>query len=100
MLTKDESDKLKNEIDCLLTHAQINKVIDKFTEKPIRKIEVGDIYRNTDGRLVEITRDDGDNVVGNMESGYKKVGGKNVNGTRCNLDLSKRYKILEIEDVD
>lgn len=79
-------------------HALFTEFTEYKTEKPKRDIQVGDIYLDTEDLIIKITRDDGDTVIGNSIGGYDKLTGHNVTGTRPNLVVSKRYKLVEIEE--
>lgn len=124
MLTKEEADKL---IDTLIELTQIHpedercvkskeifSLIYKFTEKPKREIQVGDIYEDGHGHLITITniREEYDFpiIATPLSSQGAPCGCRSVNysynsrgefmeGVKTrNLILSTPYKLVEIEE--
>ncbi|RPJ24591.1 MAG: hypothetical protein EHM25_14305 [Nitrosopumilales archaeon] len=107
MLTREESQKLYEALVGLdLRPHELKDRIQTFTEQ--RKIKEGDIYKNKKGSFISITSTEHYEVEGYPiygveifslygESGsYTKTGIYNVAMPDCALDLSNRYKIVQI----
>ncbi len=105
MLTREEANRLMNKLTLTMEWMEapirsqyLIACINEFTEKSKREIKVGEIYRDKDGHIIEITSAHEDAVIGNKIAGYDKYTGGNVSGVRNNLDLSRRYKLVEVEN--
>lgn len=111
MLTKAERDELDNlfraydmndddEYEVHVRSTRLIDLLDRYTEKPKREIQVGDIYRTRTGFLREI--DDIDNditdypISSRCNARYSRQG-EYWEGSRGDLDLSKVYKLVETD---
>lgn len=88
----------------LYKNCYLDSIVDricKLTEKPKREIKVGDIYRDNAGRIVEIMRiddeDPGFPIMDTDKNAYTVDGIFGNEDRLCDLDLSKKYKLMEIE---
>lgn len=107
MLTREESKNLyKLLVGLDLSPEEIKYKISIFTENPKREIQIGDIYLDGYDNIIRIV-----NVTTPDEDGYAlKDSGENsylLNGRmyphvtcRGDLDLSKVYKLMEIDNAD
>ncbi len=116
MLTKEESKELLNnlrrafnieepEISNVGDFLKLYDCVNEFTEKPKREIHVGDIYRNMKGMIIEIVskEEDSQNVKCKSGKSYAEDEGwyqedDCIARDPRSLDLSKRYKLVEIKD--
>jgi hypothetical protein len=103
MLTKEEADKLRNQLCGNLINlgfGNIKLIVDSFTEKPKPKIKVGDIYLDKQGmprEIVEICYGEQypvrtTNLSYTIEGIYKE----DSTSYKNDLDLTKIYKLVEI----
>jgi hypothetical protein len=105
MLTREEADKLYTSLVGLsLNPTEISERINIFTEKPKREIKVGDIYLNKNNVPVYIYKE-ADKIIFNgillKPQNYIESVNFGIHGEGCNtydLDLSKKYKLVEIEE--
>lgn len=111
MLTKEESklifrkitEELEDESDDQDGYFRVSQYLDKFTEKPKREIQVGDIYRCKSGRIHEIQKIDESQIETsidfyNLDGTYYGDGIEDPDCKQDDLDLSKRYKLVEVDD--
>lgn len=77
----------------------INNFTEKQTEKPKRKIQKGDIYKDGSGILMEVKYLENDTIFTTDDDSYYMDGRyKEKANFEYDLDLSKRYKLVEIDD--
>ena len=101
MLTKEEAKNLKNAIQHNnLSISQMNDCIDWLTEKSTRKVQVDDIYMDLSGAVHQIVKVHDESADFPLESQVTifTSGGQHFRGRDFNLDLTKRYKLVEIEE--
>ncbi len=115
MLTKEEADDLlqiivtgegyKSTHGLLIDFDKIESCINDFTEKPKRRIQVGDIYRDKEGFIREIeehhhllSMPPKNHFMSKCGYEYDERGKYVGQMERADLDLSKRYKLVEIEN--
>lgn len=113
MLTKSEAKRLLNDIWILIVNTPgtlvgIDKIIDVIKDFTIsdddREIKVGDIYKNFEGRIERVTGIKNSMIY--TDSAEYALNGRyyaddaylTENNHPDDLDLSKRYKLVEIED--
>jgi hypothetical protein len=117
MLTREEADEIRKKY-WVVMHGLFNttasceylsKILDEFTEvekkTPKRRIHVGDIYRDADGVLRELSK-----VEGSLEGAYDPIytstcgydydmTGKYIGECdKAYLDTSICYQLVEVED--
>lgn len=105
MLTKEEYSQLHTQL-CLMCLAfnQVTEIIERFVEKPKRKLEIGEIYLNDAGEICKIEAFYVDNELNTLakiqgaKSGGYLVSGKESFRYAHRLILDKRYKLVEITD--
>jgi hypothetical protein len=108
MLSREEANKLYEAVGgmvfvkgcaCLKDWQRLQKSITELTEKPKRQIHAGDIYRDAEEQLREI-----ETVINHKicesRCGYRyDEDGKYIGDCeKTDLDLSKRFKLVEIDD--
>lgn len=129
MLTKEEANEIYKELGmiymycadcpgCLNAREVWEKIASKLkrlTEKPKREIQIGDIYLDGEGRanyIIEIKEGviiaveldaqklrDGNKYDYDMRGNFRPlIGWPNLNPS-ANLDLSKRYELIEVKDA-
>ena len=119
MLTREESENLIIHMQDLFSSknctssnsisqcmSSLENHIKELTEKPNREIQVGDIYLDKEGFIVEIISSDIENIsnhpLGVMSKCgyvYDKRDGRYIGELdRADLDMSSRYKLTEMED--
>lgn len=105
MLTKQEAEAFTEFLRRRDFHNLITaEAIFQFTEKPKRlkrQIQVGDIYRDEEGRWREIeSESEGSYLFFTSSCGYlyKPDGSYIGEFDMTDLDLSKRYKLVEVDD--
>jgi len=113
MLTKEEAEKLIDAIreilclskgmnsECRDKIKHLYSITGSLIEKPKRRIKIGDIYKDGEGVIKQINEIDyGDNSMQSSDAWNYKLNGEPL-GTfpdEKNLDLSRRYKLVEIEE--
>jgi|SRR5882757_3132909 len=108
MLTRKEAEKFLNELYDLACDRDnfsvdvVRCVLKSFIEKPKRSMQIGDIYRDKEGFIVEIVQFD----VNERGSALSKCGylydwetGKYTGEfDRTDLDISKRFELTEVDN--
>jgi hypothetical protein len=106
MLTREEAISFRKELDSYNFNSRsidhiFDAIIEKFTEKPKRKIQVGDIYRDKEGKIREIDEillDSESIFVKGVASSYDLNGLARDREPNWDLDLSTCYQLVEVED--
>lgn len=110
MLTSEEFNLARKKYIELLKHGLdiktcFDRTLYEFTEKPTREIQVGDIYRDKEGFIREIeehhhllSMPPKNHFMSNCGYEYDEKGKYVGQMERADLDLSKRYKLVETED--
>lgn len=107
MLTKEEAEEFMELIisgHSVEWNERARAWINKFTEKPKREIQVGDIYRDGDGIIREMSSEETDfekNIGVMSKCGYcysKKNGVYIGDCGKTDLDISVCYQLVECED--
>jgi hypothetical protein len=114
MLTKEEADRLldacsvivekSTPCNCIISFNKLQRTIWELTEKPKRKLEIGEIYLNDAGEICKIEAFYVDNELNTLakiqgaKSGGYLVSGKESFRYAHRLILDKRYKLVEITD--
>lgn len=103
MLTKQEFNQIKEDMknDHYSREAILGNLQARYVEK--RKVQAGDIYRDGSGEFVKIIGVDELDVMYPLKTRHTTytLDGKYYLGrddSKYNLDLTKRYKLVEIEE--
>ncbi len=96
MLTKEEAKEFY--IMFYESEKSFKETLERFTEKPKREIQVGDIYLDNENRTHIVMN----NKFSSIEPIRTHLAYFKGDGSHCHdaytLDLSKRYKLVEIDD--
>jgi hypothetical protein len=109
MLSKEEADNLFEKLNVLLgpiyNIGAVESFILDFTEKPKREVQLGDIYKNGKKEIVgifDIRKDANYPLMCKRHTTvieHYTLDGKNESGLSfLDLDFSKRYKFVEVEN--
>ena len=123
MLTKEEADKFYHalggmDVDtscssgCIVKWESIRSLVKELIEKPKREIKVGDIYKDKKGSFYEVVKQVCEDkfITALINSGSTNritydLNGKCIkineflnNDSLHHLDLSKKYKLVEIKE--
>jgi len=79
----------------LVSNLQIK--VKELTEKPKREIQIGDIYKNKKGGIREV-KSINNNYLHTEDGDYSLNGQQYHIPDKEDLDLSKRYKLVEVDD--
>ena len=101
MLTQEEYDDYIKEVTApgeifLKHHLELLK---KYVEKPLKKVKVGDIYlgKNNSCWMEVVSKVTENSFVTNNGYTYAFTG-KSMSGIYNELDMSKVYKLIELEE--
>lgn len=101
MLTREEAAQLLYAISetRIGVTPKVKEAVARFTEKPKREIKVGDIYRDGRGIILEVKYIDG-KIIYTTDNDEYYIDGRYSDHPEFeyDLDLSKRYRLVEITD--